>query len=522
MQIKLVIWDLDETLWQGTLAEGDTPVLFARRAEIIRLLNQRGVVNAICSKNDLADARTTLEGMGLWDEFVFPHIAFSPKGEAVRRIIENMQLRPVNVLFVDDNTLNLEEARAAVPELNLLDITAPGADEVLEKIVADNEHVRKSRIEEYRIHERRTAAFEEAAGSREAFLHSCQIRVCLVDRSDNLPFAARIEELINRSNQMNFTKSRVAAGSMADYILDIAKVRAHGIFAWDKFGYNGLIGFAAVEGGTMLRHFVFSCHIMHMGIEQRVLDALRQQFGKLDLSAIPVTPQANGWVGFEQFTNAPIRDFIMERERKRAAQGSSLRIMANCQSGALAHFAGLVEIADSDNYPRIFSLQHFALGEAPPDKYPASFDIAGMKIPALTVYTPAVDYTDDFWSPDHRAQLDTGLYADCAARFAADRAVQNGRCLVILPPADPALAAPYPHKGATSARIAAFNAVWEAIAASNPAITLLRVGTDVPGVAGDFQDFQHYHPALMQRIATEIATWHAAYATTSEKSLTAA
>ena len=81
MQIKLVIWDLDETLWQGTLAEGDTPMLFPRRAEIIRLLNQRGVVNAICSKNDPAQARATLEGMGLWEEFVFPHIAFSPKGD---------------------------------------------------------------------------------------------------------------------------------------------------------------------------------------------------------------------------------------------------------------------------------------------------------------------------------------------------------------------------------------------------------------------------------------------------------
>ena len=52
-KIKVVIWDLDDTLWKGTLAEGDDVQLLENRVAIIKELNKRGIVNAICSKNDL-------------------------------------------------------------------------------------------------------------------------------------------------------------------------------------------------------------------------------------------------------------------------------------------------------------------------------------------------------------------------------------------------------------------------------------------------------------------------------------
>src|SRR5690606_23598033 len=104
---KLLIWDLDDTLWRGTLAEGDVPVLYELRAEAIRRLNLAGVVHSICSKNDAAKARSELERFGLWDQFVFPEISFEPKGELVKRIIGDMQLRAPDVVFIDDNEMNL-------------------------------------------------------------------------------------------------------------------------------------------------------------------------------------------------------------------------------------------------------------------------------------------------------------------------------------------------------------------------------------------------------------------------------
>ena len=62
-KIKVVIWDLDDTLWRGTLAEGDAVELFENRAEMVRTLNNRGIVSAICSKNDYQTAMALLRNL---------------------------------------------------------------------------------------------------------------------------------------------------------------------------------------------------------------------------------------------------------------------------------------------------------------------------------------------------------------------------------------------------------------------------------------------------------------------------
>ncbi len=102
---------LDDTLWKGTLAEGDDVQLLENRVAIIKELNKRGIVNAICSKNDPDKAKSKLEEFKIWDLFVFPTIEFMPKGEMIKNLLSAMNLRPQNALFIDDNDLNLKEGR---------------------------------------------------------------------------------------------------------------------------------------------------------------------------------------------------------------------------------------------------------------------------------------------------------------------------------------------------------------------------------------------------------------------------
>lgn len=109
-KVKLIIWDLDDTLWAGTLSEGDVEV----KTGIIEFINHTldmGIVHSICSKNDYQQTKEKLEELGLWDLFVFASIDWTPKGSRIRAIIDNMNLRPGNVLFVDDNPQNREEAK---------------------------------------------------------------------------------------------------------------------------------------------------------------------------------------------------------------------------------------------------------------------------------------------------------------------------------------------------------------------------------------------------------------------------
>jgi len=113
MKVKLVIWDLDEVVWDGSLVEntiknGERMVL---SSHLIRYLNSHGIINSICSKNNFEEAKKKLIELELWDYFVFPKIQFSGKGNLVKQIIDECNFLPKNVLFIDDNHSNRKEVQ---------------------------------------------------------------------------------------------------------------------------------------------------------------------------------------------------------------------------------------------------------------------------------------------------------------------------------------------------------------------------------------------------------------------------
>src|SRR5262249_47959586 len=70
---RLVIWDLDETFWEGTLSEGGITFCPEHRYIVIALA-ERGIISTICSKNDLEAVRDLLNEHEVWDYFVFPSV----------------------------------------------------------------------------------------------------------------------------------------------------------------------------------------------------------------------------------------------------------------------------------------------------------------------------------------------------------------------------------------------------------------------------------------------------------------
>lgn len=81
--VRLVVWDLDETFWAGTLSEGGIEYC-AKSHGIVVELARRGVPSSICSPNDRAPVEPLLRQQGLWDYFVFPSIHWGAKGRAWR------------------------------------------------------------------------------------------------------------------------------------------------------------------------------------------------------------------------------------------------------------------------------------------------------------------------------------------------------------------------------------------------------------------------------------------------------
>lgn len=267
--VKLVIWDLDETLWRGTLSETSV-TLIDGRAELLTTLVDRGVMVSVCSKNDLADARRRLEELGLWDLVVFPRIDWLPKGPEVQALIEAAQLRPENVLFVDDNPLNRAEVAWQVPRIQVLDPAAPAFDGRMVEIVASGkDDVKRSRLAEYKVLAAKASA-AETFGDNAEFLRSCDIRVQFTERP--IGDAERIQELLARTNQLNYTKRRASLDEVRALLAD-PEVWSIAIRVTDRFGDYGLVGFGAVRGtgeSAAVEHLAFSCRILNMGIEQWV------------------------------------------------------------------------------------------------------------------------------------------------------------------------------------------------------------------------------------------------------------
>lgn len=268
--VKLVIWDLDDTLWTGTLSEGPV-TLDPSRAELVRTLNRRGIVNAICSKNDLGPVQDELESHGLWDEFVFVRADWTSKGPRVAAIIEDAQLRPENVLFIDDHPANLGEATHFAPGLQT------AGPEILDDLldhsqVAGKDDTDLTRLAQYRILERKLidrAATEgdgEEDSTNEDFLRSSDIHV--VVHTDTASQHDRLHELSLRTNQLNFTKRRLDQEEFAALLGDPG-VDCGYLEVRDRYGHYGICGFYAVDRAAhRLVDFLFSCRILNMGVEQ--------------------------------------------------------------------------------------------------------------------------------------------------------------------------------------------------------------------------------------------------------------
>ncbi len=260
--VKLVVWDLDETFWAGTLSEGPVSVAPVN-ARLIRELNRRGIVNAICSKNDFAQVEERLRAEdGLWDEFVFPRIGWTPKGQAIAELIEDMQLRPPNVLFIDDNVGNLQEAMHYAPGLQT------AAPDIISHLLVlpqlrGKDDAKLSRLAQYRLLQNRLADREKSAVSNEEFLRSCDIRVELA--SDCSAEGPRLLELINRTNQLNYTKRRLGEDEFATLLSDPERTTGY-VRVQDRYGDYGICGFYSVKAGV-LTDFLFTCRILHMGVE---------------------------------------------------------------------------------------------------------------------------------------------------------------------------------------------------------------------------------------------------------------
>ena len=124
---KLVIWDLDNTLWEGTVyyQDKDSVRLKLGTAATLKELDKRGIKNTICSKNYYEDADKTLEKFEIKKYFENPEIGWGLKSEGIKKLIEKFNVTPSEVIFVDDDAFQRAEVISQIPELLSIELKDP-------------------------------------------------------------------------------------------------------------------------------------------------------------------------------------------------------------------------------------------------------------------------------------------------------------------------------------------------------------------------------------------------------------
>jgi FkbH-like protein len=295
-QVKLVIFDLDNTLWRGQIAEHFSPGLFHPTSdgwplgvwEAIHHLRWRGILVAICSKNDYEvvesrwDSAINLPWLKL-DDFVSKKINWKNKVENIQEILDELSLTAKSAVFVDDNPIERESVKAAFPNIRVI-----GSDPFqIRRILLWSPETqvltltKESKNREGMIKQQIVREKEKHTMSREEFLMGleCCVNILKIESTSQSEFA-RFLELINKTNQFNTTGQRWTANGILNYLSAGGEILA--FFVRDKYAEYGLVGATLLKGHEIVQ-FIMSCRVLGMGIETAVISYVVKEIRDIQL-----------------------------------------------------------------------------------------------------------------------------------------------------------------------------------------------------------------------------------------------
>jgi len=342
-KIKLVIWDLDETYWNGTLSEEGIKYI-PENHDIVIKLAQRGIVSSICSKNNYDDVKSVLVEKEVWNYFVFSEIDWKAKGQLVKKIIADMGLRPTNVLFIDDNLGNLNEVSFFNEKISVAEPSVIG-ELLSSKFLQGKNDSNLSRLNQYKILEHKREVKGESNSSNEDFLKNSAIKVSIIN--DVMPEIDRVLELVERTNQLNYTKYRCTKDELILDILDDKNISGY-VSVEDKFGAYGISGFYLISNNKLV-HFLFSCRSMNMGIESWLYNYLgRPQLDVIGDVAINLAPDLD--YSYIKQTIKPSKASNNSHNKNATLDSARLLLVGGCDLDQVVHYLSYPYIDTDFNY----------------------------------------------------------------------------------------------------------------------------------------------------------------------------
>lgn len=303
---KLVIVDLDDTLWGGIVGDvgwenltlgghhylGEAYVDFQRA---LKNLTHRGILLGIVSKNEEATALEAIqrhpEMVLRPDDFAGWRINWQDKAENVVELTRSLNLGLQSVVFIDDNPAERARVREALPEVLVPEWPDDKClfESALHSLLCFNppaitEEDRR-RIEMYRS-EQQLEGLKRQMVSLDEWLKSLEVRVTVEPLNEtNLQ---RTVQLLNKTNQMNLTTRRMTDVEFLKWALDPAR-RVWVFRVSDKFGDSGITGIASLEvrdGTGTIVDFVLSCRVMGRNVEEAMIHSITKHASSIGLESV--------------------------------------------------------------------------------------------------------------------------------------------------------------------------------------------------------------------------------------------
>jgi FkbH-like protein len=291
---KVLVLDLDNTLWGGVIGDdgiegielGDTSPrgeAFKAFQQYILTLKKRGVLLAVCSKNDHAIAIEPFEkhpDMALrMGDFVAFKANWEPKSENIRQIAAELNLGLDSFVFVDDNPAEVEILRQFVPEVSTICLDSDPSGYVAQ--LADSRFFEPrtitgediQRTDQYKSETERKA-LATSVTDMDAYLDSLQMEAAISEFTPvDIP---RIAQLINKSNQFNLTTRRLSEAEVSAITKEPDQV-AFSVRLSDRFGDHGLISVVIGKKTNRVMEidtWLMSCRVLKRQVEDEVLNEL--------------------------------------------------------------------------------------------------------------------------------------------------------------------------------------------------------------------------------------------------------
>ncbi len=268
-KIKLIVWDLDGTLFKGSIFyKNDEISLKENASDVLKELQKRGFTQVICSKNYEDDALKTLRKFDILKYFEGWTINWKLKSDNIQQSMGNFQCTRNEVLFIDDDPFQQEEVRTALKgirvcyEDNLLNLLS--YPDLQPSCMTETDKNRVTILKEQTDRKKAEVKYD---GNFKEFLNSCNLEVTI--REMKIKDMDRVHQLINRTNELNVIGNRWTKDHLISIYENTEVYKVIIVHLKDKFEDYGLIGEAVIETGQKvwyIRDLAVSCRTMGRGV----------------------------------------------------------------------------------------------------------------------------------------------------------------------------------------------------------------------------------------------------------------